>query len=201
MVTVCGAIIKKKQADGVVRYCTCPATRVRDDGTMSCGRHTGPMTSGGHTVPSTMVGECSICLSECSTTNCYVTSCKHTFHKKCIDRWLVNHNSCPLCRNKIGTKAISVPVDVPVDTLTSYIFTLAHYLTQLALTLLRSNHLNDHNLMFDVLVIRQQVLHTVNTSSDTRVIILPGLLNQLIDLNITLSPEIPEIIARIRALM
>jgi hypothetical protein len=61
--------------------------------------------------------------------------------------------------------------------------------------------LNDHNLMFDVLVIRQQVLHTVNTSSDTRVIILPGLLNQLIDLNITLSPEIPEIIARIRALM
>ncbi len=28
--------------------------------------------------------------------------CKHSFHKKCIDKWLKNNLSCPFCRVKIG---------------------------------------------------------------------------------------------------
>jgi len=24
--------------------------------------------------------------------------CKHCFHKKCIEQWFKNHNTCPLCR-------------------------------------------------------------------------------------------------------
>jgi hypothetical protein len=27
--------------------------------------------------------------------------CSHAFHPKCIDRWLSDHNNCPLCRSTI----------------------------------------------------------------------------------------------------
>lgn len=30
-------------------------------------------------------------------------SCTHTFHKKCIDKWLKSHLNCPMCRKNIGT--------------------------------------------------------------------------------------------------
>jgi hypothetical protein len=29
------------------------------------------------------------------------TICNHTFHRKCLDKWLVKNNSCPLCRKVI----------------------------------------------------------------------------------------------------
>jgi hypothetical protein len=28
--------------------------------------------------------------------------CQHVFHKKCIDKWLKNNLSCPMCRQDIG---------------------------------------------------------------------------------------------------
>lgn len=31
-----------------------------------------------------------------------LTACQHDFHKKCIDRWLSGHDTCPLCRKTIG---------------------------------------------------------------------------------------------------
>ncbi|GMI63655.1 Arabidopsis Toxicos en Levadura 19 [Hibiscus trionum] len=48
-------------------------------------------------------GECSICLDE------YVVGescrrfpvCKHMFHSSCIDHWLQNHITCPVCRQCI----------------------------------------------------------------------------------------------------
>ena len=49
-----------------------------------------------------MSDECSICL-ECisvATTGRVEMSCSHTFHLKCIGKWLKNNSSCPLCRNK-----------------------------------------------------------------------------------------------------
>ena len=44
--------------------------------------------------------ECSICLDNISSNNLHTTSCKHTFHKKCIGQWLKHHNNCPNCRQE-----------------------------------------------------------------------------------------------------
>ena len=29
-----------------------------------------------------------------------VLFCKHIFHTNCIEEWLINNNTCPLCRKK-----------------------------------------------------------------------------------------------------
>jgi len=29
-------------------------------------------------------------------------TCKHSFHKKCVDKWLKTNLSCPFCRTQIG---------------------------------------------------------------------------------------------------
>lgn len=46
--------------------------------------------------------ECAVCLStfEESEILRLLPKCKHAFHKNCIDQWLQNHSSCPLCRYK-----------------------------------------------------------------------------------------------------
>ena len=47
--------------------------------------------------------ECPICLEQLKTNEYYrELSCKHVFHKKCIDRWFKkDHSDCPMCRTKI----------------------------------------------------------------------------------------------------
>ena len=47
--------------------------------------------------------ECSICLDTIKVGEFEKTlSCKHSFHKKCIDRWFKKDNdSCPMCRLKV----------------------------------------------------------------------------------------------------
>jgi len=42
--------------------------------------------------------ECSICLNEISLKYLNTTSCGHTFHKKCINKWIIQRNNCPNCR-------------------------------------------------------------------------------------------------------
>ena len=68
-------------------------------------------------------GECSICLEDIdddknkslhqkSIEKClscldkknkklYFTDCEHTFHGRCLDRWLQENDECPLCRKEI----------------------------------------------------------------------------------------------------
>lgn len=47
--------------------------------------------------------ECPICtepLHNESYGQILKTPCKHYYHSTCIDEWLRNHNSCPICRQK-----------------------------------------------------------------------------------------------------
>lgn len=46
--------------------------------------------------------ECAVCLSRFEDTELLrlLPKCRHAFHMSCIDTWLENHSSCPLCRNK-----------------------------------------------------------------------------------------------------
>lgn len=43
---------------------------------------------------------CPICLDNYKDKEYKRTlKCDHTFHKKCIDKWIKKHNSCPICRD------------------------------------------------------------------------------------------------------
>ncbi|KAH7852278.1 hypothetical protein Vadar_022687 [Vaccinium darrowii] len=48
--------------------------------------------------------ECAVCLSKFQDIEILrlLPKCKHAFHINCIDKWLENHSSCPLCREKIS---------------------------------------------------------------------------------------------------
>ena len=43
--------------------------------------------------------ECTICLLQYTDETKKATECRHIFHQECIDRWLQENNSCPLCRH------------------------------------------------------------------------------------------------------
>ncbi|KAI4355350.1 hypothetical protein L6164_004131 [Bauhinia variegata] len=44
---------------------------------------------------------CAVCLSQiCDGEEIKTLAvCKHSFHVDCVDAWLKNHSTCPLCRN------------------------------------------------------------------------------------------------------
>ena len=47
-----------------------------------------------------IINECSICYSDENNDIRELKSCKHTFHKECIDQWIstYNNDTCPNCR-------------------------------------------------------------------------------------------------------
>ena len=50
--------------------------------------------------------QCSICLNENKKYRNLTCSCGHTFHKKCINRWLNSNNDCPLCKRIIKKEEV-----------------------------------------------------------------------------------------------
>ena len=56
-------------------------------------------------------GTCSICLNDFSKAGrrggaieeIGLFDCNHVFHSNCINQWLNQHNSCPLCRRPLLT--------------------------------------------------------------------------------------------------
>ena len=43
---------------------------------------------------------CPICYEDLENDKlCYITTCNHSFHKKCLFEWLKHNNSCPMCRS------------------------------------------------------------------------------------------------------
>jgi len=61
-----------------------------------------------HTACTRCVGEkdCSICLCAISEgdTIRHLDSCQHTFHKSCIDLWLLRQADCPLCKREVKSR-------------------------------------------------------------------------------------------------
>jgi hypothetical protein len=42
---------------------------------------------------------CVICMEEfINNENVFISKCNHIYHKKCIIKWFLNNNSCPICR-------------------------------------------------------------------------------------------------------
>ncbi|KAK7384981.1 hypothetical protein VNO78_30686 [Psophocarpus tetragonolobus] len=74
--------------------------------------------------------ECTVCLSQFEDAEILrlLPKCKHAFHMNCIDKWLENHTSCPLCRNdidpldiknfnySISSRSLRVPSNLTQDT-------------------------------------------------------------------------------------
>ncbi|GFQ76830.1 e3 ubiquitin-protein ligase TTC3 [Trichonephila clavata] len=44
------------------------------------------------------VDECSICYEEMTSSTAYKVDCNHSFHLKCIKKWLEKKSDCPICR-------------------------------------------------------------------------------------------------------
>lgn len=66
-----------------------------------------------------MSNDCSICLSEIAvkSTGCVEMTCSHTYHLKCISKWLSNHDTCPICRHacsEMETLSVSTFAAEPV---------------------------------------------------------------------------------------
>lgn len=51
--------------------------------------------------------ECPICLNECQSGESLrkLDVCGHTFHKSCIDLWLIRCSDCPLCKRNVRTRS------------------------------------------------------------------------------------------------
>ncbi len=46
---------------------------------------------------------CSICFDKFIDSDiCRELKCKHLYHQKCIDKWLDEHITCPVCREECG---------------------------------------------------------------------------------------------------
>ncbi|CAN6456632.1 unnamed protein product [Victoria cruziana] len=60
-------------------------------------------------VESGISSECAICLARFEDSDLLhlLPKCKHAFHKECVDRWLEDHSSCPICRQSVDAQDIS----------------------------------------------------------------------------------------------
>ena len=56
---------------------------------------------------------CAICLGDIQTGS--QTSCGHTYHTDCIQKWLVQNDNCPLCRQTCTL--IQTDKDVKINTI------------------------------------------------------------------------------------
>jgi hypothetical protein len=56
------------------------------------------------------INTCSICLEDMNKSN-YKLKCSHEYHKNCIDGWLKNNATCPICRTHIVIDIPKLPIN------------------------------------------------------------------------------------------
>ncbi|KAI4324052.1 hypothetical protein L6164_023618 [Bauhinia variegata] len=61
--------------------------------------------------------QCSVCLLDYQQEDRLqqIPACSHTFHMNCIDLWLANHRTCPLCRLSLSAKSSEMPNIQEID--------------------------------------------------------------------------------------
>ena len=52
------------------------------------------------------IEKCLSCLDK-KNKKLYFTGCEHTFHGRCLDKWLQQNRECPLCRSYIHELALT----------------------------------------------------------------------------------------------
>ena len=65
------------------------------------GRHDGYCKFHLPHTKSETIGDCPICYEKMTSSNMIKTSCKHEFHRSCLERWMEENPSCPMCRTDI----------------------------------------------------------------------------------------------------
>jgi len=50
--------------------------------------------------------DCPICFNQIQASQMVITSCNHHFCQQCLQEWLFNHNTCPICRLNIETSLL-----------------------------------------------------------------------------------------------
>lgn len=92
--------------------------------------------------------ECSICLDYMNiSADVFVLTCKHEFHKKCLQRWCLENNICPICR-----ATISIPKTrfaILRETLLKCYFVVLHtfFLGSMILNILYSNVYEEYTIV------------------------------------------------------
>ncbi len=55
---------------------------------------------------------CSICMGSLKSSKNKKLECMHEFHTECIDKWLANNNTCPLCRQIVDVPLPNKIIDI-----------------------------------------------------------------------------------------
>jgi len=59
------------------------------------------------------MSQCAICFSTSKTP--FTTKCDHTFCNKCLLQWMLENDSCPMCRYSISEKDLNANPDLEID--------------------------------------------------------------------------------------
>jgi len=93
--------------------------------------------------------DCCICMDDIKNDN-FKTECDHVFHKECLDEWLKNSSTCPICRSQVGS--IVVQQRIP------YYYTDGWYGVERDINLAEQSNVNG----FEEALIQEQIRNNLN---------------------------------------
>jgi hypothetical protein len=105
---------------------------------------------------------CTICLCDLDSQQpqC-VLQCTHTFHTSCIQRWLLDHVTCPICRSEEIACQHGSMVDHDRETLQMLLHAQRDSIQQ---GIMRENELRDHVMALEIVnqnAIQNLTFHSV----------------------------------------